>query len=111
MSSTQESGKIFLQIPDAFCDISEMRFMIKIRWVNRFNHKGVLNKPLTPDEGPSLETSIFPLSVSGSERTFTFRVSLNTLPTLATLVRDTKQKSRSILDLNWSETTSRCCLV
>ena len=26
--------------------------------------------------------------VSGSERTFTFRVSLNTLPTLATLVRD-----------------------
>ena len=43
---------------------------------------------LTPDEGPSLETSIFSFIVSGSERTFTFRVSLNTLPTLATLVRD-----------------------
>ena len=42
--------------------------------------------PLTPDEGPSLKTSIFPFS--GSERTFTFRVSLNTLPTLATLVQD-----------------------
>ena len=39
-------------------------------------------------EGPSLETSIFSCIVSGSERTFTFRVSLNTLPTLATLVRD-----------------------
>ena len=43
---------------------------------------------LTPDEGPSLETSIFSFIVSGSEITFTFRVSLNTLPTLATLVRD-----------------------
>ena len=42
---------------------------------------------LTPDEGPSLETSIFSFIVSGSEITFTFRVSLNTLPTLATLVR------------------------
>ena len=30
----------------------------------------------------------FSFIVSGSERTFTFRVSLNTLPTLATLVRD-----------------------
>ena len=30
----------------------------------------------------------FSFTVSGSERTFTFRVSLNTLPTLATLVRD-----------------------
>ena len=29
----------------------------------------------------------FSFIVSGSERTFTFRVSLNTLPTLATLVR------------------------
>ena len=29
---------------------------------------------LTPDEGPSLETSIFSCIVSGSERTFTFRV-------------------------------------
>ena len=28
--------------------------------------------------------------VSGSERTFTFRISLNTLPTLATLVRDNR---------------------
>ena len=43
---------------------------------------------LTPDEGPSLETSIFSCIVSGSERTFTFRVSLNALPTLATLVRN-----------------------
>ena len=43
------------------------------------------------EEGPSLETSIFPFIVSDSERTFTFRVSLNTLPTLATLVRDTSQ--------------------
>ena len=42
---------------------------------------------LTPDEGPSLETSIFSCIVSGSERTFTFRVLLNTLPTLSTLVR------------------------
>ena len=33
----------------------------------------------------------FSFIVSGSERTFTFRVSLNTLPTLATLVRDVKQ--------------------
>ena len=30
----------------------------------------------------------FSFIVSGSERTFTFRVSLNTRPTLATLVRD-----------------------
>ena len=30
----------------------------------------------------------FSFIVSDSERTFTFRVSLNTLPTLATLVRD-----------------------
>ena len=30
----------------------------------------------------------FSFIISGSERTFTFRVSLNTLPTLATLVRD-----------------------
>ena len=30
----------------------------------------------------------FSCIVSGSERTFTFRVSLNTLPTLATLVQD-----------------------
>ena len=30
----------------------------------------------------------FSFIVSGSESTFTFRVSLNTLPTLATLVRD-----------------------
>ena len=37
---------------------------------------------LAPDEGPSLETSIFSCIVSGSERTFTFRVLLNTLPTL-----------------------------
>ena len=29
---------------------------------------------LTPNEGPSLETSIFSCIVSGSERTFTFRV-------------------------------------
>ena len=33
----------------------------------------------------------FSFIVSGSERTFTFRVSLNTLPTLATLVRDTSR--------------------
>ena len=39
-------------------------------------------------EGASLETSIFSCIVSGSERTFTFRIRvlLNTLPTLATLV-------------------------
>ena len=34
----------------------------------------------------------FSFIVSGSERTFTFRVSLNTLPTLATLVRNTNKK-------------------
>ena len=32
----------------------------------------------------------FSFIVSGSDRTFTLRVSLNTLPTLATLVRDIK---------------------
>ena len=38
----------------------------------------------------------FSFTVSGSERTFTFRVSLNTLPTLATLVtlvRDIKKNT------------------
>ena len=34
----------------------------------------------------------FSFIVSGSDRTFTFRVSLNTLPTLATLVRDAEEK-------------------
>ena len=42
---------------------------------------------MTPDEGPSLKTSIFSLSFQVVRaRTFTFRVTLNTLPTLATLV-------------------------
>ena len=39
---------------------------------------GVLNdtrKVLTPDEGPSLETSIFPLSFQVVREPFTFRVS------------------------------------
>ena len=35
---------------------------------------GVSSDEVTPDEGPSLETSIFSCIVSGSERTFTFRV-------------------------------------
>ena len=35
---------------------------------------GVRESLLTPNEGPSLETSIFPFIVQGSERTFTFRV-------------------------------------
>ena len=49
---------------------------------------------VTPDEGPSnsrrsafARNVDFSFIVSDSERTFTFRVSLNTLPTLATLVR------------------------
>ena len=52
-----------------------------------------------PSEGPSSGVTNswrrafawnvdFSFIVSGSEKTFTFRVSLNTLPTLATLVRD-----------------------
>ena len=44
---------------------------------------------LTPDDGPSLKTPIdFSFVISGCERTFTFCVSLNTLPTLKTLLRD-----------------------
>ena len=39
----------------------------------------------------------FSFIVSGSERTFTFRVSLNTLPTLATLVRDIIAKGIEML--------------
>ena len=38
----------------------------------------------------------FSFIVSGSEITFTFRVSLNTLPTLATLVRDNSQLASSL---------------
>ena len=38
---------------------------------------GASSALLTPDEGPSLQTSIFPfIIVSGRQRTFTFRVSL-----------------------------------
>ena len=42
---------------------------------------------LTPTKGLRSKRR-FSFIVSGSERTFTFRVSLNTLPTLPTLVRD-----------------------
>ena len=45
----------------------------------------VLSLPETIKEKSTFRFSFI---VSGSERTFTFRVSLNTLPTLATLVRD-----------------------
>ena len=38
------------------------------------NTRGFSLTPTAPDEGPSLETSTFPCIVSGSERTFTFRV-------------------------------------
>ena len=48
---------------------------------------------LTPDEGPLLETLIFSCIVSSSERTFTFRVLLNTLPTLAMLIEMSAHKS------------------
>ena len=51
---------------------------------------------LTPNEGP--RNVDFSFIVSGSERTFTFRVSLNTLPTLATLVRDVDAKPRLTQD-------------
>ena len=50
--------------------------------------------PLTPDEGPSLETSIFPLSFQVVREPLTFRVPLNTLPTLATLVQDNLTQTR-----------------
>ena len=44
---------------------------------------------LTLDEGPSLETSIFPLSFQVVREPLpSLHVSLNTLPTLATLVQD-----------------------
>ena len=43
----------------------------------------------------------FSFIVSGSERTFTFRVSLNTLPTLATLVRDISIKIRLSFHQVW----------
>ena len=39
----------------------------------------------------------FSFIVSGSERTFTFRVSLNTLPTLATLVREDRRQPLSYM--------------
>ena len=41
---------------------------------------------VTPDEGAFSRNVHFSFIVSGNERTFSFRVSLNTLPTLATLV-------------------------
>ena len=52
---------------------------------------------LTPDEGPSLETSIFSCIVSGSERTFTFRVLLNTLGTLRFIGRQRDGKGKKTL--------------
>ena len=44
--------------------------------LTRIKTRVVFPRPplLTPDEGPSLETSIFSFIVSGSEITFTFRV-------------------------------------
>ena len=63
-------------------------------------------------EGPSLETNSrrrafarnvdFSFIVSGSERTFTFRVSLNTLPTLATLSNVTLHNVTNVTSSNVS---------
>ena len=46
----------------------------------------------------------FSFIVSGRERTFTFRVLLNTLPTLATLVRDSYYHSLLLPEMINSET-------
>ena len=48
----------------------------------------VLSLPETIKEKSTFRNVDFSFIVSGSDITFTFRVLLNTLPTLATLVRD-----------------------
>ena len=50
----------------------------------------------------------FSFIVSGSESTFTFRVSLNTQPTLATLVRDIITLNNTHFKRKWVFSYFRC---
>ena len=84
--SFTEHEDIFLHLYTRKVKVLSLPETIKEK--STFRAKALRRELVVREPLPSLENVDFSFIVSGSERTFTFHVSLNTLPTLATLVRD-----------------------
>ena len=83
-----------MRLEESPCEVMVLLLPKTIKEKSRFRAEAIRR-----EVGPSLETSIFFFIVSGSGRSYTFRVPLNALPTMATSVRRKYTNLRNLLFL------------